>query len=310
MIDKLNIENFMTFEKLKIPTLKLVNLIGGKNNSGKTTLLDAIRVLYSEGNDSVINNILNNRGSFKKNLVSSYQGLFNRDSKRHKINYSLSINNFFLHKENLNKKDRYYHIQHNSEIELNANIDSDSPRDEIIYVPFKSGLELLNDLWENIVLTSKEDDVNEILRETVEPNLVRFDVGNSVRVRLKGLEQPVPLGTLGDGVYRVLLIALSLANAKDSILLIDEIELGLHYSAMEKLWEMIFKYAHEWNIQIFVTTHSQDAIKTFHYVASNEKYIDDAEYIRLQISRKGENEAIVFDGNRLKDSLDLQLEIR
>jgi len=103
---------------------------------------------------------------------------------------------------------------------------------------------------------------------------------------------------------------LSLANAKNSILLIDELELGLHYSALEKLWNMIFKYAQKWNIQVFATTHSQDVLRTFHYVADDEKYINDAQYIRLQVNRKGENEAILFDGERLRESLELQLEIR
>jgi len=73
---------------------------------------------------------------------------------------------------------------------------------------------------------------------------------------------------------------------------------------------MIFKYAQKWNIQVFATTHSQDVLRTFHYVADNEKYINDAQYIRLQINRKGENEAIIFDGERLRESLELQLEIR
>ncbi|HFB99193.1 MAG TPA: hypothetical protein ENJ53_00170, partial [Phaeodactylibacter sp.] len=62
MIDKLNISNFMTFEKLEIPVLKRVNLIAGKNNSGKTSLLEAIRILASSGENSVINDILKKRG--------------------------------------------------------------------------------------------------------------------------------------------------------------------------------------------------------------------------------------------------------
>jgi len=194
---------------------------------------------------------------------------------------------------------------------LNPNIPYDSLHENLIYVSFKSKFENLSELWENIVLTPKEDDVYEIIRDTIQPDLIRMDVGREiVRVRLQDTEKPVPLGTLGDGVYRILLIALSLANAKNSILLIDELELGLHYSALEKLWNMIFKYAQKWNIQVFATTHSQDVLRTFHYVADDEKYINDAQYIRLQVNRKGENEAILFDGERLRESLELQLEIR
>ena len=186
-----------------------------------------------------------------------------------------------------------------------------TPHEYLVYVRFNSDYNTLSQLWENVVLTPQEDDIYKIVRDTIQPDLIRLDVGREiVRVRLKDTEKPVPLGTLGDGVYRILLIALSLANAQNSILLIDELELGLHYSALEKLWNMIFKYAQKWDIQVFATTHSQDVLRTFHYVADDEKYINDAQYIRLQINRKGENEAILFDGERLRESLELQLEIR
>ena len=186
-----------------------------------------------------------------------------------------------------------------------------TPHEYLVYVRFNSDYNTLSQLWENVVLTPQEDDIYKIVRDTIQPDLIRLDVGREiVRVRLKDTEKPVPLGTLGDGVYRILLIALSLANAQISILLIDELELGLHYSALEKLWNMIFKYAQKWDIQVFATTHSQDVLRTFHYVADDEKYINDAQYIRLQINRKGENEAILFDGERLRESLELQLEIR
>ncbi|MFK8009321.1 MAG: ATP/GTP-binding protein [Saprospiraceae bacterium] len=309
MIDKLNIENFMTFQKLEIPTLKRVNLIAGKNNSGKTTLLDAIRIYHSKAQNSVINDILYKRGTLIKNRTLMYDSLYN--NKRLDREMTLNINEVYIEK-NLDGEMGYFtNADSGTTLRLGFNGDYQEPFERLIYVPFLSNFNKLNELWENIVLTPKEDDVIKILRETIEPNLVRFDVGQTkVRVRLKSIENPIPITTLGDGVQRILLLAMSLANAKDSILLIDEIELGLHYSAMEKLWEMIFKYAKLWNIQVFATTHSQDALKTFHYVASKEEYINEAEYIRLQVSRKGENEAIIFDGDRLKDSLDLQLEIR
>ena len=311
MIDQLNISNFMTFEKLEIPTLKRINLIGGKNNSGKTTLLDAIRILKSEGASTVINNILKSRGSYREGWGDSYYGLFNSRSNNNK---TITINGFQL-KQGISERSNEMTLIRSGEVKEESptylSESPDNPRDELIYVPFQSDLTILNKLWRKVVLTPLEDDVLNILRETIEPRLIRFDINNAeVRVRLDNSDKPVSLKTLGDGVNRMLLTALSLANAKDSILLIDEIELGLHYSAMEKLWGMIFKYAKAWNIQVFATTHSQDAIKTFHYIASDKKYIEDAEYIRLQVGRNGGNEAIVFDGDRLRDSLDLQLEIR
>jgi len=44
MLDSLHIKNFRCFEDLTIPSLGRVNLIVGKNNSGKSTLLEAINL--------------------------------------------------------------------------------------------------------------------------------------------------------------------------------------------------------------------------------------------------------------------------
>jgi len=308
MIDHLHIKNFMCFKELEIPTLKRVNLIAGKNNSGKTTLLDAVRILRSDGSNSVINDILFARNAtFGFNKQNKHLILINRNSKSNEF----SINNFNLNISEHKSDDRTTDLLRSFDEIDRLKLEKEYLHDELVYVTFHSKYEDMTHLWENIVLTPKEDDVYEIIKDSIQPDLIRMDVGREiVRVRLKDTEKPVPLGTLGDGVYRILLIALSLANAQNSILLIDELELGLHYSALEKLWNMIFKYAQKWDIQVFATTHSQDVLRTFHYVADDEKYINDAQYIRLQINRKGENEAILFDGERLRESLELQLEIR
>ena len=49
-------------------------------------------------------------------------------------------------------------------------------------------------------------------------------------VKIESFEEPIPLRALGDGVNRLFGIALALAHAKDGLLLIDEIENGIHYS--------------------------------------------------------------------------------
>ena len=64
----------------------------------------------------------------------------------------------------------------------------------------------------------------------------------------------------GDGLRRYLNIVAASANPMNNILLIDEIENGLHYSAYKKLWEAIFALATTTNKQVFVTTHSKETL--------------------------------------------------
>ena len=50
MLSSLEIKNFRTFSHLVIQRLGRVNLIVGKNNVGKTTLLEALRI-YGSASD-------------------------------------------------------------------------------------------------------------------------------------------------------------------------------------------------------------------------------------------------------------------
>lgn len=63
-IGTLAIENFRVFKKFQIEGLKQVNLITGKNNTGKSSILEAIQLLASEGNQNVIRQIMDLREEF------------------------------------------------------------------------------------------------------------------------------------------------------------------------------------------------------------------------------------------------------
>ena len=57
---------------------------------------------------------------------------------------------------------------------------------------------------------------------------------------------------------------LAISTTENGIILIDEIENGLHYSIQTKVWKAIAEAAHEFNVQIFATTHSYEMIHAAH----------------------------------------------
>lgn len=102
-----------------------------------------------------------------------------------------------------------------------------------------------------------------------------------VKATLSTMEQPVPLRSLGEGMLRLFGLALALATAKDNLLLIDEIDSGLHHSVQLEVWRLIFAMAERRNVQVFATTHSWDCVAAFQQVAA-ENDRQDGMLIRLE----------------------------
>ncbi len=84
-----------------------------------------------------------------------------------------------------------------------------------------------------------------------------------------GLEHFIPINLMGDGLIRLLNILASIDGTPRGILMLDEIENGLHVTALERMWEIILAQSAKSNTQIFITTHSNDVIKSLRNVLSN-----------------------------------------
>ena len=123
--------------------------------------------------------------------------------------------------------------------------------------------------YEELLLTSKEKDVLKVLHfinEDIEGLASRGGNSYSSRrmiVKLKGVDSPLPLRSMGGGIVRLLGLAVALINAKDGFLLIDEVENDIHYSLFPALWDFVLRTAQENNVQVIAATHSWDCIAGF-----------------------------------------------
>ena len=120
-------------------------------------------------------------------------------------------------------------------------------------------------------------------------------IGKETRVPVvtfEGDNNKYLLSTMGDGINRILTIILAMLNCKGGTLLLDEFETGLHYSVQDELWKIIFMLAEELDIQVFVTTHSNDCVNSFARVnAKNEGMV-----IRLE-ERRGNVISVSYTNN-------------
>ena len=123
----------------------------------------------------------------------------------------------------------------------------------------------------------------------------------------------LPLKSLGDGMQRLLQIALNIYQAKDGFLLIDEFENGLHYSVQEKVWGLIFEMAQRLNIQVFATTHSWDCIEAFSKVAVERTDVEGLLFRMGRSAKTSDNGKIIatiFDEAKLERMTQADMEIR
>jgi AAA15 family ATPase/GTPase len=90
----------------------------------------------------------------------------------------------------------------------------------------------------------------------------------------------MPLSLFGDALNRIVQIILSIANNRGSVILIDEVENGIHHTAQREFWTYLFKIAKEFDVQVFATTHSLEMIKAFSEVAGKD-FVEDAGYFEL-----------------------------
>ena len=107
---------------------------------------------------------------------------------------------------------------------------------------------------------------------------------------------------MGDGTWRLLALAIILGKCKDNVLLIDEIDTGLHYSVMRNMWKLVYEASKELGIQVFATTHSLDCVRSLAAICHHDISIgNDVTIQRIDAQNKESTpyneEEIIFAAN-------------
>ncbi|MEG5171405.1 AAA family ATPase [Microcoleus sp. B3-D7] len=116
-----------------------------------------------------------------------------------------------------------------------------------------------------------------------------------------------PLSAFGDGVRRLLFIALTLVKVQGGVLLIDEIETAIHTVALGSSFAWIVDWCQRLDVQLFATTHSLEAIDAMLDASDSET---DLVLYRLE-KKESQTKAIRLERERLhRLREDLGLEVR
>ena len=118
----------------------------------------------------------------------------------------------------------------------------------------------------------------------------------------------MPLGSHGDGMRRLLALSLSLIKTTNGILLIDEIDTGLHWTTMEEMWRLIVNTARKSNVQVFTTTHSYDCIRGLASLVESSTEL--ASEISVQKVDRSLARAVTLDAENIRIAVAQDIEVR
>jgi len=283
------IKKYKALEDLKINNLNRINFFAGDNNSGKSSLLEALYLLVNLNDIYSFFDTLRIRGKWGVGLVPAWiddqfweaidiRGVFGHEPVEIKIikeeekdvdlDKSLYLSTIRIDsiygKEKFDGKSRLF--QYNPPQSLIHSIKV------LCNSLFSTPFSLLNrdDMslpYEKSVETKTTDKILRFLKKYVDKDIEKIEyVGGAMNrflVTHTRFARAVDLTQFGEGVQRIYHITLQFASAQNGILLIDELENAIHYQLLTHFARFIHQLSREFNTQVFITSHSKECIDAF-----------------------------------------------
>lgn len=336
MLENIEIKDYKCFKDFKLDGLSSINIISGGNNVGKTALLEAILLIkstqYIRTFIQTVKSIFENRDLSIED-VNTYLETINLSFKKNNI--STNVEHKFIDDLNdieIKEVDRY---RNNSEEFLIMYVDGDlqiipfirmkdNPfsldaskrfQNNMIFInSSKPNNTKLTELYSNIQdLEIQEKFLNYL--QIIDKNIIGIEPqlkerGKSfLRVSLQNPKQSLLSSELGEGTNRFIEILASLLKSSNSIVLIDEIENGIHYSKLKDIFKAIIEVVQKENIQLFVTTHDSETIEAFNK-ASREVEFESITSIKLFKNDNNTILPIIMNSDNLSFGIDIGEDFR
>ena len=169
---------------------------------------------------------------------------------------------------------------------------------------------LANDLSELFKRKQKNTLLEHLQKFDTRINAIEI-LNNDVYIGFDDIKEMLPASMSGDGLRRYLNIVAGSANPSNTMILIDEIDNGLHYSAYKKLWEAIFALAAATNKQVFITTHSKETLCSLNgMLEEHPEYQQDMRLYTIAKTLKKGHQAYKYTYEGLSGACENNVELR
>lgn len=343
IFNSIHVDNFRGIKTAEIDDFRRINVFFGKNNCGKSTLLEALFLISGQSNPLLPFSINSLRGYNRlqeddlgwvfhnMNTTNPVHIATDGDTPRHmditafrKTDATIDLSNpdtlqdsapvYYgyaidfdggLHSEVALEKTNLANTKINTSPVYTENI-------SVIYAnPRVPMIDQFVEVLKVMVTNKSTDFLVRVLRK-VEPKLQSVSlVGNIVMVDLGG-DKLLPIQMMGDGVLRMLSIVLNMYKCSNGMLIIDELDNGLHYSVMPNLWNALFAAADACNVQLFVSTHNIDSLRALAGIIDVQDAQDKAKLSAYKLVRSEDDvvQGIRYDADTLHYMINQEIEVR
>ena len=240
---------------------EFINMLPKRDNSGIniSCIFDSGNELKYRLNGNVVQTLIN------PIEMSEYIKLIKFDSMQNISQFNGKIGYDFYNKNTQDIK------KNEQEIKLNAfnafNYRSFKGKSNLMKVAYISPVDYagINRSFDIII---KNEKYKEIVIESLkifDPYIedilyMKDDFGDPIECVKNSKVGIIPLSCYGDGVKKLLSVAGGIASANNGILLIDEFETAIHIKNYDDVFNFVDKACEKFNVQLFITTHSIEAV--------------------------------------------------
>ena len=328
------IESYRGIDGLVLDAPGRVNLIVGVNNAGKTSLLEAIYLLAHQNDERALLDAIRWRGRMENEppalwLVKQLPPLVRISGRFDQVPDNTTSVEFEVGTEP--EPDVEDQTSFLSKLAIEATYGGRVQSTEVVFFgdrrrtrfegqhslcrsaftsPFVANRpETLARSNEESLEAGTKPQIIDFIRERVDPGLRNIELADEFsrfRVTHDDFERAPDLATFGEGVRRVFEIGLLFADVRGGVLLVDEFENAIHTELLVEFTRLVQDLAVELNVQVFLSTHSKEAIDAF---VLNGHGNDDV--VGYALNRTADDvKARRYDGNRLRklhDAVDFDL---
>ncbi|MEW6219194.1 MAG: ATP-binding protein [Thermodesulfobacteriota bacterium] len=337
VIKSARIENFNGFPFLELPDLGRITLLGGRNNTGKTSVLEALFLFHDRLNPSLVHRQFGWQGVGV--LPLEPEAIWGPIFRRYDLTRTISISitdetgtetmavqcsrllpTAAVRERRPGDSSDIPQLDTTQEqvppVRLDLTYRREGRQDQILHLEMRpAGLGLHAEYAETGVrpttylaarsarhpsedatrfgrldVLGRQDTVVEFLR-IMEPRLKSLStVAAGEQSLVHGdiaIGRKIPVAFMGDGMARLLSLILAIATSEHGLVLVDEVENGIHHSVVDKVWEGVAAAARALDCQVIATPHSQECLAATVPGMAAAGMADEFRYVRLD--RTGED---------------------